>query len=84
MHHDRQSGAGLRQCRAAQRLLLFGSEVARYANLADKADLCIRPFDALKRLADDLVGDIALAHRFERRRMRGLQIVARAHDDLEA
>ena len=54
MHHDREFGAGLRQCGTAQRLFLFAGEVARYADLADEADLRIRPVDTFQRLAHDL------------------------------
>ena len=64
-------GSLVRACASAaprSDFLLIRCEIARDADLADEPDLRIGPIDAVQRLVHDLIGDIRLAHRFERRR----------------
>ena len=83
MHHQRQAGAALRLRRAAQRLLLLGREIGRDADLPDQADPDAAVADPVMRLAtiSSAMSSTVIA---QRGGMRGLQIIAGAHDDVEA
>ena len=83
MDLHRQVRLALRGAGAGQRLSFAGREAAADADLADhpRTDAGIAHADG--DVADDLVGDLALAFRVVLGRLRTVQVVAGAHDDVE-
>ena len=80
MHFERHADGMLGAGGASQHLLFFGSEIFGDPDLAD--DPGANAIDAIDHIPCDLFGDCLEAHRPHVGRMRGLKVVARAHDYL--